>query len=406
MAQEATLSQTATIQSLSFYVNALGGNLRLGLYADNAGSPGALLASTNEFTPTSTGWNTQNVVSPVSLPAGTYWLAYLPQSIYLGFKNGPGTAKWISFNYGPLPATFPSGGNGGSYQWSFYATLNTSSTPTPTPSATPTRTPTPIPTATATPKPSVTPTPSATPTRTPTPIPTATATPRPTATATPGPTGTPASLTLQDYNGSTVPMNWGNETYPSAYTGSGTATASLNSSDAITGKSVQLNLTSGALQAQWNPYDDNWRHFARDFSSNPSGWQYNTYNRMSFWVKRPTSASPQGDFGLYNIEFGTYVKQVTNSVDSSDEWGGNHYYHILNLPNNGHWTHVILNMHPDHRRGDSGSVDPGFIPYPTATNGPNGGDDPPATFNYFDALTRFYFSEDDPRGPVPGSSTT
>src|SRR5271166_5644623 len=113
VAQKVTLSQTATIQSLSFYVNALGGNLRLGLYADNAGYPGALIASTNEFTPTSTGWNTQNVVTPVSLTAGTYWLAYLPQSNSLGFEvsnNGSGTARWINFNYGPLPATFPSGG--------------------------------------------------------------------------------------------------------------------------------------------------------------------------------------------------------------------------------------------------------------------------------------------------------
>ena len=136
--QKATLSQAATIQSLSFYVNALGGNLRLGLYADNAGSPGALKASTNQFTPISTGWNTQNVVTPVSLTAGTYWLAYSPQSNSLGFErsnNGSGTAHWINFNYGPLPATFPSGSSGGSVQWSFYATLNTA--PTPTPTATP-----------------------------------------------------------------------------------------------------------------------------------------------------------------------------------------------------------------------------------------------------------------------------
>ena len=135
-AQKATLSQTATIQSLSFYVNALGGNLRLGLYADNAGSPGALLASTNEFTPTSTGWNTQSVVSPVSLTAGTYWLAYLAQSNNLGFKmsnNSSGTALWINVNYGPLPATFPSASGGGLGQWSFYATLNTAPAPTPTP---------------------------------------------------------------------------------------------------------------------------------------------------------------------------------------------------------------------------------------------------------------------------------
>jgi len=147
LAQKATLSQTATIQSLSFYVNALGGNLRLGLYSDNAGAPGALIASTNEFTPTSIGWNTKNVVSPVSLLAGTYWLAYLPQSNSLGFKvirDGSGTALWTGFNYGSLPATFPSASSGDSVQWSFYATLNTASAPTPVPTATPT----PLPTAT------------------------------------------------------------------------------------------------------------------------------------------------------------------------------------------------------------------------------------------------------------------
>src|SRR5208337_386689 len=46
-----------------------------------------------------------------------------------------GTARWINFNYGPLPATFPSGSSGSSVQWSFCATLNTAPTPTPTTSA-------------------------------------------------------------------------------------------------------------------------------------------------------------------------------------------------------------------------------------------------------------------------------
>jgi len=127
VAQKATLGQTATIQSLSFYVNVPHGKLRLGLYADNAGSPGALLASTNEFTPSSTGWNTQNVVSPLSLTAGTYWLAYLPQSDLLGFKvsnYGSGTYLYTNFRYRRLPATFP-GGTWGAAQWSFSATLNT-----------------------------------------------------------------------------------------------------------------------------------------------------------------------------------------------------------------------------------------------------------------------------------------
>ena len=127
LAQKTALGHTATIQSLSFYVSSPYGKLRLGLYDDNAGSPGALIASTNEFTPISTGWNTQNVISPVSLTAGTYWLACLPQSGFLAFKvsnDGSGTRLGVSFNYGPLPATFPSGSSGADVQCSFYATLN------------------------------------------------------------------------------------------------------------------------------------------------------------------------------------------------------------------------------------------------------------------------------------------
>ena len=91
---------------------------------------------------------------------------------------------------------------------------------------------------------------------------------------------------------------------------------------------------------------------------------------------------------MNNASFGTYVKQVTNADPSSDEAGGGHFYHGLDLPNNGQWTHVILNMHPEHRRGDDGSVDPGNLPYPTAPSAGNGGTDPEATYNYFGLLRR------------------
>jgi len=131
VAQQATLSQTATIQSLSFYVRTTGGNLVLGVYdaTGASGSPGKLLAQTAAFTPT-TGWNTVNVTTPVSLPAGTYWLAYFPQSNSLGFQNvlGTGEEVHIARTYGALPATFPATGGSNNDQWSFYGTLTTSST--------------------------------------------------------------------------------------------------------------------------------------------------------------------------------------------------------------------------------------------------------------------------------------
>jgi hypothetical protein len=65
MAQQATLSQTATIQSLSFNVTTAAGNIRLGIYdaTGPAGGPGALKASTNSVAATA-GWNTVNVTSP------------------------------------------------------------------------------------------------------------------------------------------------------------------------------------------------------------------------------------------------------------------------------------------------------------------------------------------------------
>lgn len=127
-AQQATLSQSATIQSLSFYVRTASGNLRLGVYdaTGPSGSPGALKAQTNSFTPV-TGWNTQPVVTPVSLPAGTYWLAYLPQNNGLGFQNvlGTGLEYHVGVTFGSLPTTFPTAGEGqGADQWSFYGTLS------------------------------------------------------------------------------------------------------------------------------------------------------------------------------------------------------------------------------------------------------------------------------------------
>src|SRR5262249_49903847 len=71
-----SLTQTGTLTSLSFYVRNAAGQLNLGVYADNNGLPGALLAQTGAFIAT-TGWNTVNVQAPLSLPVGTYWLAWL-----------------------------------------------------------------------------------------------------------------------------------------------------------------------------------------------------------------------------------------------------------------------------------------------------------------------------------------
>ena len=139
VAQQVTLPQSATIQSLSFYVGGgTGGQLRLGIYSDVGGGPGTLQAQTAAFTP-AVGWNTQNVTTPVLLPAGTYWLAYLPQNNNLsGRAATTGSGRYYTYTFGALPSTFSSSSQSGAFHFSLYATLLTSITPTSPP---PTNTP-------------------------------------------------------------------------------------------------------------------------------------------------------------------------------------------------------------------------------------------------------------------------
>ena len=123
IAQEAVLPQDATIQSLSFYVTGGSGQLRLGIYDDNGGNPGTLRAETAAFTPV-VGWNTQEVSAPVLLPAGTYWLAYLPQSSNLSFRVAlTGSARGYYYTFGQMPAAFPSEPLTADVHWSLYAEL-------------------------------------------------------------------------------------------------------------------------------------------------------------------------------------------------------------------------------------------------------------------------------------------
>ena len=99
--------------------------MRLGIYTNAGTGPGTLLAWTGDFTPAA-GWNTHLVSAPVILPAGTYWLAYLPSSNSLSFEKanlGSGNVS-VPFAYGDMPSQFPAGFASDSAQWSFYATLN------------------------------------------------------------------------------------------------------------------------------------------------------------------------------------------------------------------------------------------------------------------------------------------
>ncbi len=127
LAQSATLTEAATVESLSFYVTAASGSLILGIYDATGvnGGPGALKAQTKSFTPVK-GWNTANVITPVSLTAGTYWLAYLPSSNALSFRktNASGNCVYYNYKFAALPSEFSASPNDCTpTTWSFYATL-------------------------------------------------------------------------------------------------------------------------------------------------------------------------------------------------------------------------------------------------------------------------------------------
>jgi hypothetical protein len=128
VAQAATIDGPATLSELSFYIAAPSGKLRLGIY-DASGPqqlPGRLLAVTAELAADS-GWLSAPVTKPVTLKAGTYWLAYLANAADLHFVRAgqdSGTSCSAHYSYAELPAVFPEQVDSLTDQWSFYGTLH------------------------------------------------------------------------------------------------------------------------------------------------------------------------------------------------------------------------------------------------------------------------------------------
>ncbi|MDB5047947.1 MAG: hypothetical protein JWO30_1018 [Fibrobacteres bacterium] len=196
------------------------------------------------------------------------------------------------------------------------------------------------------------------------------------------------AMKFLDFEGTAIPKNHAGEFYPDQYTGEGgEAKINLNLptvQDLFFDKRVDFEVTKGTLYAEFNAHNaDGTRGFAREYVPTPSAWKFNTYNRLSFWMKNPVNGAVMAKDGTGSMEFGTYTKQVQNADDHSDEAGGGHWYHIFNLPNTNTWTRIIINTHPHHFRGNNGGTEEGNQPHPT--------DEP--NYNYFDALTRFYINE-------------
>lgn len=121
IAAEVGAPRAGVLIELALYVEAPGSganHCRLGLYTgDNTpggGQPVALVAETAEFSPVA-GWNFVPVVTPVSIPVGSYWIAGLSDDdISVNEVSGPGKLSFATpTTYGPLPDPFVSTGDDG-----------------------------------------------------------------------------------------------------------------------------------------------------------------------------------------------------------------------------------------------------------------------------------------------------
>ncbi len=123
-----TAAAAGSITSGSLYITpgtSSGHNWEIALYDSTGagGGPGNLLA----YTPSQAevgGWNTANVVSPVTVSAGTsYWIIW--QTTGGGTQHDPGSQIYKALTYGAFPTTLPSGWNTYPSVYSAYFTVAT-----------------------------------------------------------------------------------------------------------------------------------------------------------------------------------------------------------------------------------------------------------------------------------------
>jgi hypothetical protein len=98
-----TPTENGTLTSLAIQLNAnVTGHMKMALYADTAGTPSTLLATSNEVTNPTAGSNTFTFSSPPTITAGTkYWYAVISDAAFT-FKtsNSSPTAWSVSRTYG------------------------------------------------------------------------------------------------------------------------------------------------------------------------------------------------------------------------------------------------------------------------------------------------------------------
>ena len=110
IATKYTLAVSGTVTQIGGYASGPG-NWKFGIYSDNSGAPGTLLASNNIANPVVAGDNVFNI-GPVYLTAGTYWLAILTDAGNRRYVTGSTNQAAYIMSYGfsnNLPSTFGAG---------------------------------------------------------------------------------------------------------------------------------------------------------------------------------------------------------------------------------------------------------------------------------------------------------
>ena len=107
-----TLTQAGTVTQVSVY-SPNTGHVKVAIYSDNAGAPGNLVVANNAATTVTAGQWTTIAVTPTSLAAGTYWIAFNEDANSLRAYKAGATKQMAYMSYpfaNDMPATWtPSG---------------------------------------------------------------------------------------------------------------------------------------------------------------------------------------------------------------------------------------------------------------------------------------------------------
>jgi hypothetical protein len=112
IATKYTLSEAGTVTQVSIY-SVRAGHVKAAIYADNNGAPGSLLVANNSpTTVTVNDWTTIDI-TPTSLSAGAYWIAFNEDASYMRIYTAGSTrqAAYRAYSFSSnMPTTLaPSG---------------------------------------------------------------------------------------------------------------------------------------------------------------------------------------------------------------------------------------------------------------------------------------------------------